>query len=223
MPAITGYRPKRHRWGCCFLVELDGEPWAEIPDEMMVKRRLTRGQELSSSEAAEIFREAHALIARLRLAHYLAGRLRTREQARLYALRKLEVAEDEAAALADWAVERGLIDDRVFAQAKARQVKRLGKSGPRQASAKLRGAGVDRETAAEAIQAAALTDREGQLQSCLALLAGRAKRWSDLEPLQRKRRASAFLARRGFESDPIRQALESAERSGMFQRSEESE
>lgn len=217
MPAITNYKPRKRAWGLCFEVELDGAPWAEIADETMVARRLGRGTELTRAQAAEILAESNALVAKRRLARYLGSRVATREQARRHALQKLGVDADAAAGLAQWAVERGLVNDEAFAEAKASSVARQ-KKGPLMARMELRRAGVGRALADEA--AAAHAGEEEQLAACLALLEKRWSRWEDEEPRKRRAKAAAFLARRGFESGPARKAVERAGL-GRFEAEEE--
>jgi regulatory protein len=109
------------------------------------------------------------------------------------------------------AVERlrlaGLIDDRALAESYARRVMTRSASGRRLVEAKLRGKRFGGEVAAEAAKAAA--GERDALEDAVALARKKVRAMPrSIEPAAVKRRVWAALARRGFEADVCRRAVE---------------
>ena len=54
MPRLTKLKMRRRRWGTTLEVEVDGQAWAEIDDEIAAKEGLGRGREFTEERLAEI-------------------------------------------------------------------------------------------------------------------------------------------------------------------------
>lgn len=109
-------------------------------------------------------------------------------------------AEDEAAGAADWLEELGAVDDAAYAASIARHYGERG-YGPGRVREELRRRGIDRELWEGAL--AILPDPAETLD---ALLRKRARRGPD--DRRELQRAADALARRGFEWEDVRSALE---------------
>ena len=126
--------------------------------------------------------------------------------------RRLKEKDFDAATIAttlDRLTEVGLVDDVEYARAWL--AGRWGRkpSGWRRLVQELRGKGVSEEDAGKAREL--LSERGSapdEVESAAKLVAQARKRYARLEPQVQRLRLSALLARRGYDSDVIRRALE---------------
>jgi regulatory protein len=126
--------------------------------------------------------------------------------------RRLKEKDFDAATIAstlDRLVEVGLVDDVEYARAWL--AGRWGRrpSGWRRLEQELRAKGVSQEDAGKAREL--LSERGGapdEVESAAKLVAQARKRYARLEPHVQRQRLYALLARRGYDSDVIRRALE---------------
>jgi regulatory protein len=108
-------------------------------------------------------------------------------------------------------VSAGLLDDATYARQFARARLAAGRTAPPRVRLELMRRGVDRATAAAAIEEV-LSDETVDVAAILdALVRNRAALLADLDARTRQRRLFAYLARRGFDADDIRRALRARE------------
>ena len=124
-------------------------------------------------------------------------------------LKERGFAAGEIAATLDRLAEVGLVDDVEFARTWL--AGRWGRrpSGWRRLQQELRAKGVSQEDAERAREL--LSERGGapdEVQSAAKLAAQARKRYARLDPQVQRQRLYALLARRGYDSDVIRRALE---------------
>jgi len=124
-------------------------------------------------------------------------------------LKEKGFAAGEIAATLDRLAEVGLVDDVEYARAWL--AGRWGRrpSGWRRLQQELRAKGVSQEDAERAREL--LSERGGapdEVQSAAKLAAQARKRYARLDPQVQRQRLYALLARRGYDSDVIRRALE---------------
>jgi regulatory protein len=193
-----------------YLIELDGgEPEVTVSVEAISRLRLGIGRTLTEAELAELREEGEILVAYDRALDLLAFRPRSAaELRRRLAQKGIEAPRTEVAV--GRLVERGLVDDRAFAVALTRS-KALGAgASKRRVGQELARRGVARDVADEAV--AEVWEEEGVDQS--EVIEGLArKRLASLRGLDaptQRRRLYAFLARRGYDADEIRRALDAA-------------
>ena len=102
----------------------------------------------------------------------------------------------------------GLLDDGAYARQFGRSRLAAGRTAPARVERELVQRGVDRQTAAAALQDV-LTEDAVDVETLLdETLRHRAKALAKLDTGTRRRRLYAYLARRGFNPDEIRRALE---------------
>jgi regulatory protein len=205
MPIITAIIPSARKAGRFELV-VDGASLATISLDTLERLSLAVGRDISATRAA-IESEAAALAVYDRAVNMLAARARSSADLRRQLTRK-----GEPPALVDAAIERlrtaGFLDDASFARAYARS-KALGAGASRRRLHQdLARKGVARETSEHAIAEVFEEENIDDAESIERLVQKRLKSMSKLDPAVRNRRLWSYLARRGFDVDAIRRAIE---------------
>jgi regulatory protein len=187
MPRVTALRPRdRNR----VAVELDGEPWRELPGDAVVRAGVLEGLELDRERLRLLRRElrrSEALAVASRI-------LRRRDASRRELDDRLARADVPPAARADalaLLAETGLVDDDRLAAATADALARRG-FGDAAVAFRLERLGVPEDVAR---------------QACDLLQPEAARAARIAETRGRSRKTAAYLARRGFTADSIEDAL----------------
>ncbi|MDP9347637.1 MAG: recombination regulator RecX [Gemmatimonadota bacterium] len=189
-------------------VHVDGAFRFALGADIAWGEHLHVGDEITGERIAELERKDLAWKAREAALVLLAFRPRTAAELRRRLVQK-EYPEDVAEGCVEQLVELGLVDDSSFAQTFVRDRVRLKPKGRRRLAQELRAKGVDGETAQQAISG--VFEHEEVSETELAREA--AAKWSRRpgEDRQKARqRFYAFLARRGFGADAIREVMEEA-------------
>ncbi|HEX5870264.1 MAG TPA: regulatory protein RecX [Longimicrobium sp.] len=204
---ITALSPQKHDPDR-LSVFVDGEFRMGLSAEVALAGNLRVGQTVDEARLLELERRDRGWQAREAALHLLS--VRPRSAAEL--LRRLrmkgyepEVGEEVIARLR----ELGMIDDAAFAGTLVRDRVRLKPQGARRLANELRAKGVDDETARAAIR----ETMEGEDTDERELARRAAEKWrprAGEEPARARRRLHGYLARRGFDSDVIREVLDHA-------------
>jgi regulatory protein len=207
MSVISGIVPAPRPAGR-FAVLVDGRERAVLSLDAIERLGLVVGRPLAGREVA-IARESARLHSYDRALNMLAFRARSSSE-----LARSLVRKGEEKAHVDWAIarlqEQGLLDDAAFARAFTRSKVVGGKQSRRRVEQELARKGVSRTVAGEAIEDV-FEDEAVDQRSIVAEAARRKLRsLAGLEPAVQRRRLYAFLARRGYDLDDIRAAIESA-------------
>ena len=191
-----------------FQVHLDGTRHATVGLELIVRLELRVGRSMGEAELAELDEGARALATYDRALAMLAVRGRPARE-----LRRRLVQKGEEAVHVDAAIARleanGLLDDRAYAVQSSRSKLAAGVSR-RRVRDELTRRGVDRTLADEAVAEVAEEDAVDERDAALTAARRKVATLGRTEPLARRRRLYAFLARRGFAADDIRAAMEIA-------------
>ena len=205
MPSITAISPvPRHPGRFDLLV--DGKRFATLSLDAIERLGLVVGGSVAGAQE-RIVLEAAALKTYDRALNMLAFRARSSAELARALVRKGEPRE-----LADRAVarlqEQGLLDDAAFAQSFTRAKVLGAQQSKRRVQQGLARKGVARSVTDEAI--ATVFEEEGVDQRDVVEQAARKKLRSlmRLDPLVRRRRLYAFLARRGYDGEDIRIAMQ---------------
>jgi len=137
-----------------------------------------------------------------RVLDWLARRDRSEREIR-DKLRDWGVDIEETGVILAKLIDKGLVDDRAFAQKLASYHQRHDPVGPHRLLRKLRQRGVASDLASEAVEA--LRDLDLQRELALRLVLRRLPSLLPLAPEARVRRLSAYLARRGFAPSLVRE------------------
>jgi len=190
-----------------FAVLVDGREHAVLSLDAIERLGLVVGRPIAGLEEA-ITVESARLHAYDRALNMLAFRARSSSE-----LARSLVRKGEEKAHVDWAIarlqEQGLLDDAAFARAFTRSKVVGGKQSRRRVEQELARKGVARTVAGEAIDD--VFEDEAVDQRSIVEEAARKKLRSlaGLEPAVQRRRLYAFLARRGYDLDDIRAAIDS--------------
>lgn len=121
-------------------------------------------------------------------------------------LGKLEFAEPTRQRVLDRLAELGYLDDEAFGRALIRETQRGKPAGPRLLQQKLFQKGLDRALIERLI--AETRDEADPTEQAIALARQRLRQMQRLDAPTRTRRLYGLLARRGFEAETIREAME---------------
>lgn len=187
-------------------VYVDGAMHGTLSAELVLAARLREGDEVTPQQLESLAADDEPHRVRAAALALLAVRQRSREELRQRLRRKGFAAEVVDACLARLEGLK-LVDDSAFAQAFARDRRRFRPQGKLRTVMELRGRGVDKSLAAEAVHEA-LAD-EGESEADLARQAAAKFRVRSGEERERaRRRLFAFLARRGFEPEVVREVAD---------------
>lgn len=188
------------RWS----VGLDGQPWAELESETVVRHALKVGRRLSMDERNAVLRADAVLRAR----RWAAARCAARPRSRRMLEQELAGRHFGAGVIAealDALEAAGTLSDAAVAARHLRKRARGGGYGPARLRHELLEMGIGR-----AVADAALAEGMGSdppESACLGLARMRAARYQPLSNPKNRNRLAHFLQRRGFESEAISLAL----------------
>lgn len=185
-------------------IEVDGEAWAELEAETVVKENLRTGQAVDEARLEAIRRADETLKAAWEGRKRTALRPRARRDvgrvlrekgfsrpARTQALDRLEAA--------------GAVDDREVARRHVRRRLREGGWGRERIREEILAQGVGADIA-EAVLSEGLADYD-ERAACRSIVEKRRERYEPLTDPRNRRRLEALLARRGFDGETIRAAM----------------
>jgi regulatory protein len=205
MSVISGIVPVTRPAGR-FEIQVDGKSLATLSLDAIERLQLAVGRSVAGLED-RIAREAAQLKVFDRALNMLAFRARSSAE-----LARSLVRKGEEKPHVDWAIarlqEQGLLDDSAFARSFTRAKVLGAKQSRRRVQQDLARRGVNREVSDTAIDT--VFEEEGVDQRAIVEDAARKKLRGlrALDPVVRRRRLYAFLARRGYDADDIRSAME---------------
>jgi len=189
------------------LVEVDRGRFASLPAESLVGLDLIVGREIGP-----LVLERLQELADLEAAHRAALRALARRAHARFDLRRRLLQRQHPPNAVEGALNRlsavGLLDDERFALDYAAAKARRGR-GPARLVRDLQSQGVDRRVAEDAVRRSLAAEGVDPADAVRALAEKRARQLAGLPAAVRKRRLSAFLARRGFEAHQIWEVVES--------------
>jgi len=188
------------------LVEVDRGRFASLPAESLVGLDLVVGHPIGP-RVLERLQE----LADLEAAHRAALRALARRAHARHDLRRRLLQKQHPPAAVDAALDRlsavGLLDDTRFAVDYAAAKATRGR-GPARLVNDLLAQGVERRVAEDAVRTALAANGVDPSEAVRALAAKRARQLAGLAPAVRKRRLVAFLVRRGFGGQEVREVVE---------------
>ena len=198
--AITRLRVADRR-AARIIVELDGEPWAELDSEVVLRHALENGHLLD--DAARQVLLGDAAFVRVRRAAAILLQARPRAEAELRRLllqrRHAETAVDRVVAHLR---EKGDLDDARFARLYAAHRLRTRREGPRRTAQALRRLGVEERSVAAALADAGEQDPGGEERHAREFAERRLRRLAaEPDPVRRRRKLLEAMQRAGFDPD----------------------
>lgn len=205
MAVITAIAPSTRKAGR-FDVFVDGRHEATLGIEAVERLGLTAGRGYDSLRA-DVQREAALLATYDRALNMLALRARSSRELRRQLIRKGE-PEDHVDAVIARLLAAGLLDDGAFARQFTRG-KAMGASmSRRRIQQELTRRGVARDVGDEAIADVFAEEQLDESQVVEAAARKKLRSLKSVDAQTRRRRLYAFLARRGYDLDDIRRAID---------------
>ena len=193
-----------------YQVEIDGEPAAILPSDLVAALGLQANADLSEALRDRIIEEGASFLTYERAVRLLTARSRSVVELR----RRLIQAREEPARV-ERALTRlialGFLDDSEYAMQLARSKVQGQGVSKRRFKQELFKRGVSGDMANAALET---LEAEGGVDEAAAiekLVVRKSRSLANLDPLTRQRRLWGFLARRGYDSDAIREAVRKAE------------
>jgi regulatory protein len=201
---ITAIVPSPRRPGR-FSVSVDGRVVAVLSLESVERLQLSPGKSVAGMQQ-ELEREAGAVKVFDRALNMLALRARSSQE-----LSRSLVRKGEEKALVDRAIEKlteqGLLDDAAFAESFTRSKVLGAKQSRRRVQQGLAKKGVARDVSDAAIATVFRDEEIDQREVVLETARKKLRSLAKYEPMVRRRRLYAFLARRGYDMEDIRAAM----------------
>lgn len=205
MPVITALQPQE-KHPKRFNLYLDGKFALGVDEDLVVGRRLVKGKELSNLELEEVIFEAQVgklmdkvyrlLKFRQRSEAELRGYFRTKNQEAKFK-GKEEIGSLVIDATINYLKKKGLINDLEFTKSWVESRRRSKALGSRRLKLELFQKGISREIISQVLDSfeVKLLDESELARQALDK---KIKNWSNLPALEFKKKALAFLLRRGF-------------------------
>lgn len=201
MPIVTAIKPQRSKKRVN--IHLDGKFGFGIDLENSVKLGLKVEQELSEEEIEKIIKKAEFQKAYDKIVRFASLRPRSEKEINDW-LRKYKVHKSIHKELFNRLKRLDMLDDRKFAQWWVDQRLSFRPRGKRALFAELRQKGIDRDLIKEVLDETKVDEEK----IAFNLLKKRSYRWKNLGKLEAKKKMGEFLARKGFNWEIIKQAID---------------
>ncbi len=201
MPRLTQIKETKKGRLALFL---DGEFVFSLDEETFARANLHEGDELESWQVENLRKQSDTRRALDKAMDYLS--LRDHASGELYQKLCRKFDAPSAAYAVARAGELGLLDDAGFARRRAAELLRKRKSR-REILTDLAAKGIDRDTAAEAVEALYECDEEGEDPELATARALVQRHYAAKLAAGKRDQVAAALARRGFSHAIIREAL----------------
>jgi regulatory protein len=205
VPVLTGLAPDPHHPGYC-VVELDRGRFASLPEAVVGPLALEVGQEVASDTLERLQAAADEEAAGRAALRALARRGFARIDLGRRLMQKQHPPAAVERALARLA-ERGLLDDRQFAEQFTTTHAARGR-GPARLVSDLIRQGVERRLAEETVRATLSDEGIDAGAAARRVAVRRAAQLGDLPLPVKRRRLLAYLARRGYDGQVVRAVVE---------------
>ncbi|MCM3625876.1 RecX family transcriptional regulator [Paenibacillus glycanilyticus] len=214
--AVTQDRKERKRYN----IYTNGQEEAlfSVHEDILIKYQLLKGKALTSDEITVITDEDDRYRAYALAVYYLGFQARTRKQIEQY-LRRKELEPEPIAYALERLESEHIVDDGEYARQFAMQRIRYSQKGSRWIKQELQQRGISNQAASDALDS---IDKEDELAS--AVHAAK-KKWRSLKGENREKRHKlmAFLLRRGFPTDAVKQAVKAAIDEAEIEQADEDE
>lgn len=188
-----------------FSIFLDDDFALGLHADVVAEAGLKKGMTLEPAEWAALIRKDLYHRAWSRCLNYLASRPRTKQEIRRR-LTAINTPEDAVEQIMDRLEDLGYVDDRDYAERYVASRVRSKGYGPRRLKQELRKRGIDRRTADEAVGRLSSKVVREKLDELAENAISRYSRVDD--EWERRRKITAWLARRGYDYGEINRALD---------------
>ncbi|MCB5952284.1 recombination regulator RecX [Enterococcus sp. BWT-B8] len=198
-----------------YLVWLTSGEHLRVSEDILVRYRLLKDQEISDSIIAEI-KKAGSYDVGLQLAlNYLSYQMRTKKEIRDY-LRDKEFEKSDREKIINQLVEMQLLDDYLYSESYVRTLMKTSDKGPQQIKQQLKKKGVEDEAIQQGLAAYTLSD---QLLTASKAAEKGMHRYRDKSFKDAVQKTKLYLIQRGFSKAIVEQAITDLE----FEKDEDQE
>ncbi len=194
--AITQQKKNAERWS----IFIDGEFFLGCTSEFLATVNLHEGDDLTPEQLDKILIQATGSNIRQKALGYLSRRARSVSEMKKYLAEK-GFSSELISETVDWLLEKKYLNDSQFADDWIKMRLRLAPRGKQGLLMELYQKGIDRATAAQALDNN--LGREDEAQVAYEVIAQRKNRWKGSEWLEIERKIYNFLSYRGFSGDAI--------------------
>lgn len=202
MSIITSIKPQKNKKRVN--IYLDDKFAFGLDLESLITLNLKEDTELSEEEIVKIVRKAEFQKVYDKMLRFASLRPRSKKEYELW-LRKHKVHTSLHKSLFNKLKRLGFLDDEKFAVWWIEQRTSFRPRGVRALRSELGQKGINRELADQLISE--LVNRDKEEEMAKKLIGKKKYRWEKLEPFMARRKASAFLARKGFSWEVIKRVL----------------
>lgn len=192
-----------------FTVDVDGTPIATLSLDVIERLALRIGASIGDRREA-IENEAAALRTYDRALSMLAAQSRSARDLERRLIRKGEDAAHVRSAIERLA-RAGFVDDAAYSRQLARSRLLGAGHSSRRLRQELARRGVARDVAEAAVAEVVTEEAVDEIELAIAASRKKFRSLASLDPATRRRRLYAFLARRGYDADAIRRAMDAVE------------
>jgi len=207
VPQITAIKPQEKRKNR-FNIYLDGQFGFALGNELLFKKRLKVGQELPPQMVEELASQDRLNRARDGVYHFLSYRPRSEKEIRGY-LNKKEIKEEEREKIIKRLREEKLVDDLEFARWFLEQRQNFRPKGSYVLRQELRQKGINQK-----IIDRVLPGQEEELKLAKKALGKAEKKYSSFLGREKKEKLIAYLLRRGFCWEVVKEAVDEKGKNG---------
>lgn len=190
--------------GPFYQIDLSDGETLQVSEDILVRYRLLKGQELTEDKLAEIKKSTGYDFGLQQALNYLSYQLRTEKEIRIY-LKDKEIGQEERHKIVEKLKELGLIDDLTFGESYVRTNMRLSDKGPKKLAQQMQQKGLSPEVIEQSLSQYPFDEQvENARQTAEKTYEkNRAKSQKDLlRNIQQK------LMTKGFTNDVIQEAMQ---------------
>ncbi|MBP1048092.1 recombination regulator RecX [Enterococcus sp. BWM-S5] len=186
-----------------YLIWLSSGEKLRVSEDILVKYRLLKGQEVSEQLIAEI-KKAGSYDVGLQMAlNYLSYQLRTKKEIRVY-LKEKEIEKQDQEKIIKQLQELQLLDDYLYSESYVRTMMKTSDKGPVQIGQQLKQKGIEEEAVQQGL---ALYTSEEQLAIASKAAEKGMRRYRDKSFKDATQKTKMYLIQRGFSKDIADQAM----------------
>lgn len=186
-----------------YKVTLDSGRHFRVSEDVLVRRRLLKGTELSELDIAEIDQQTQLDYGYQQALNYLSYQLRSEKEIRDYLLKK-EIQSDSLPVIIQRLKDLKLVDDLTFSESYIRTQARLSDKGPRVLSDKLRQKGIKSDVIETAMAEYPVTT---QLEVAFATATKGLKKYQRQSFIEQQQKIKQMLMTKGFSNEIISEAM----------------
>ncbi|GCF92356.1 regulatory protein RecX [Enterococcus florum] len=199
-------------------IELSNGDRLIVSEDVLVRFRLLKGQELTEQELVEIKEVGNEDLGFQLALNYLSYQMRSEKEVRSY-LKEKEIEQKDRTKIIDRLKKLDLVNDQNYAESYIRTQMRLADKGPRVLRQKLQEKGISGETLENAL---ALFEEQAQYELASKTAAKALKKFHHKSVREIQQKLQQQLMTKGFSNDTIKQVIADIDFEEIYQQEADS-